>query len=514
MKMARWLLLMALIISVAAAEGAVLPAGTKTVRTGAFAETAIFSLTVPAGCEALEENILTDAAYVRLNGLTALPETLGAAWIFGPGEHPQANRADYVPVEELLEADGLIFRQGEGGLTLLCAAQDALGNVQVPKSVGGVPVTAVSEKADAGLRSAVLCVPSYLTMPEELHATTYQALTAGILLPEMTMVNETITAQAGVDGAFGEAVYCWEAALGETRLTSEEASPTFLLPETGDWVITLTVTDELGDTFTTTSRLTVTPDWGGVTYRAYLIGNTYPDSDLTLNGCDTDMTSMGVMLASMTRTPYSIRRAQNITADRMLAGIETAFSGADGNDVSLFYFSGHGSGNGSLVGISNTLLSPGTLRQALDAVPGTKIVILDCCYSGQMIEKSGATTPSGFNAAVIDAFAFQERTLLNKAGYHVLTACRGDQRSSSLTATDISFGAFTYGVCYGSGWDEWNQIVTDLHADTNQDGAITLAECRATAAQRVAWLNVLAGGILNQDVQTYSEDPNFIFWAK
>lgn len=48
------------------------------------------------------------------------------------------------------------------------------------------------------------------------------------------------------------------------------------------------------------------------------------------------------MLGRMTATPYSVTVKKNIRAEEILSSISSTFGNASYNDVSLFYYSGHG----------------------------------------------------------------------------------------------------------------------------------------------------------------------------
>lgn len=93
----------------------------------------------------------------------------------------------------------------------------------------------------------------------------------------------------------------------------------------------------------------------------------------------------------------SITSYTNQTRRQMLNDIASAFAGADEDDVSYFYYSGHGSVDNSdaqIVGVDLAFLSLTDLKNALDAVPGTKVIILDSCFSGGFINKSSTTIPA------------------------------------------------------------------------------------------------------------------------
>lgn len=297
--------------------------------------------------------------------------------------------------------------------------------------------------------------------------------------------------------------------------TGNTPSFTFTPPVWGDLIVSVTALDSFGNTLTTSSTFTIENPNGEVVYRALLIGNTYPGTSSELNGCDTDVAALAKVLGSMSGSSYSVTKMLNVTASGMTSAIGSAFSGADGNDVSLFYYSGHGSSSGALVGTGSTQVTPSTLRNTLDQIPGQKIVILDCCYSGAFINKDGSSSPSAFNSAIISAFSWFNKSDTDLAGngYHVLTACTKEQLSNTLTGDNSHYwGAFTYSLCYGSGYDEWEQVsLGSLPADTNSDGAITLGEARTRIQERIAYLTSMID--IDQSVQYYG-DSSFVLWFK
>ncbi|MEF9894448.1 MAG: Ig-like domain-containing protein [Clostridia bacterium] len=91
--------------------------------------------------------------------------------------------------------------------------------------------------------------------------------------------------------------------------------------------------------------------------------------------------------------------------------------GMDENDVTYLYYSGHGVGGsdrairGALAGVDYTMKSPeravtvDEIRTYLDKVPGTVVLVIDACLSGQFI------TPKGGDAAgnaVVDGKRFEQ----------------------------------------------------------------------------------------------------------
>lgn len=236
------------------------------------------------------------------------------------------------------------------------------------------------------------------------------------------------------------------------------------------------------------------PDYADSTYRALLIGNYY-DGDLP--GCDRDANTMENMLKSMTATPYNaITKIIDADADVILSSIPRAFRGAKNNDVSLFYYSGHGAGKtGDLIGADWYGVSFKKLRTELDKIPGDKIVILDSCYSGNAINKGEAEEETEMEAyvdAAVEAFSNSvtpKAGELSKGRYYVITACRKNQTSLSVgDSQGNSFGLFTRYFEEACGWDEVGDCSLDMIADFNQDGMIALNEAyRKTSALVSAW---------------------------
>lgn len=299
------------------------------------------------------------------------------------------------------------------------------------------------------------------------------------------------------------------------------------------------------------------------TYRALLIGNTYTGESNELPGCDNDVDGMRTMLGRMTATPYSVTVKKNIRAEEILSSISSTFGNASYNDVSLFYYSGHGAnsvgadGNptsyhAALVGTFQTYVSIARLKTELDKIPGKKVIIIDACHSGQFIARDGAVTQvssSAFNSQVVNLFANDDQlsgdvnrtavvlaadgsellseeapafidrageTNFAKSGYYVITACRSEEKSVSTGydsngdgKIDRYFGLFTYGLCYGNGWNlARNSAISSLNADLNKDSKVTLYEAYVYAKVMAQSHNP------NQTAQIWPENSAFVLWGK
>ena len=315
----------------------------------------------------------------------------------------------------------------------------------------------------------------------------------------------------------------------------------------GDW------SDELANTH----------QEGVGTYRALLIGNTYTGESNELPGCENDVDGMRTMLGRMTATPYSVTVKKNIRAEEILSSISSTFGNASYNDVSLFYYSGHGAnslgadGNptsyhAALVGTFQTYVSIARLKTELDKIPGKKVIIIDACHSGQFIARDGTMTQvssSAFNSQVVNLFANDDQlsgdvsrtavvlaadgsellseeapafidragdTNFAKSGYYVITACRSEEKSVSTGydsngdgKIDRYFGLFTYGLCYGNGWNlARNSAISSLNADLNKDSKVTLYEAYVYAKVMAQSHNP------NQTAQIWPENSAFVLWGK
>ena len=507
-----------------------LPDTVRSVGSRAFAATGLHALIVPGGCLSLAGDALAgaQAAYVMLEGMdTAITgSTLtDVPYVFAPENSAFSGLEGFYAAETLCVSDGIFFSVGEEEALPLCAVAPLTGEVILPKLVDGQPVRKLDTLVLQGCADAAFLVPSYLELPAGMQGTTYASMSVSAPVADVTEINagDPITWTTEALGAYGDVSYVWLFDVDGvvSSVITAEPTVTWTPMREGLCVATVTAVDALGDKAEASSEgVTVGP--AIPVYRALLVGNTYPGTQDELAGCDTDVYAMRSMLGSMQGTDFSVTARINLTADEIQGAIASTFAGARPCDVSLFYFSGHGRTDGCMVGIGNSFISPGALRNWLDKIPGTKIVIIDCCYSGRMIGKAeGSASTSGFTSAFISSFSsFNKANNLANNGYIVMTACSMTQVSSSLTSVSpdgstVSFGAFTYGVCHGSGYDEWNsKALGYMPADTNGDGSVTLGEAYGYAVERVAWLNTLlpADYQMEQSAQYYG-DSSFVLWT-
>ena len=213
------------------------------------------------------------------------------------------------------------------------------------------------------------------------------------------------------------------------------------------------------------------------------------------------------------------------TKSAILQGIANIFSEADYNDISYFYFTGHGiwvnnisyicPTEASYFSPMTTYISVDELEQSLSAIPGTKVVFLDSCHSGGFIGKEAEEIQiskeelESFNDEVISVFSQAEyKGLLTTNQYKVLTSCHYYEQCmelSPITPGDFDpFGVFTMGLCKGCGY------YGSYPADTNLDTIVSLQEAYLYVKSYIAELDAQLPYIsITQDVQVYPNNSSF-----
>lgn len=256
----------------------------------------------------------------------------------------------------------------------------------------------------------------------------------------------------------------------------------------------------------------------GVTnYRALLIGNSVYQTQANLPSCAYDLSAMKSALASGTVGFKKVSAYSNLTQ----SGIQSALSGvlawgADEDDVTVFYYTGHGA-SGGLAGVDygssgKGLYSFSLLHSALSQVPGKVIVLLDACQSGGLIGKSADA--DSFAANAVAAFSKAQGDVSAKAiasgdKFHVIAS---SSQSQSSYALDNQYGLTTWALCEAMGWAHngakaGNKLET-LEGDANGDLTVTVGEAFAFASDQVSGLLKVQG--LSQDMQAYPENSGLM----
>lgn len=235
------------------------------------------------------------------------------------------------------------------------------------------------------------------------------------------------------------------------------------------------------------------------TYRALIVANSdYGNSKLNLVGPKNDKDLMKKVFENQeidSNRFENIVVAENLKKEEFLEKIKESFKGANDNDVSYLYYSGHGN---NINGISyictvdsakdkesqiKAWISVDELRKALDQVPGTKVLIFDSCNAGGFIGKKvdAVTSPTPnssrssreFNESIQRAFStslVQDRSIgyLTTNEYKVLTASSEDEYSFEDKKEAV--GKFTKVLSQVAG------INGKISGDNDSDGKISLEE--------------------------------------
>lgn len=213
-----------------------------------------------------------------------------------------------------------------------------------------------------------------------------------------------------------------------------------------------------------------------VSMRALLIGCDYfVTKDTTAPAAGSNVALIAeALLRDMREYRRIVTKRDEIASEEELrAAVEKAYSGADENDVSLFYISTHGVyPKGTPNSQAALLLSDGereyaltaqTLESILSAVKGTKVLILDACHSGAFIGK-GLSLLYGENC-----FAGDE--------YKVLCSAGGSEESWYWKSKDDGDPTVQYGASYFASVLS-KALSPRSSADMNADGTVTMTEMR------------------------------------
>jgi len=506
----------------------VLPSTIKTIGARAFASTGLYALEIPYGCTSIGADAVSGSGmtyvYLRGSNTTLASGALsGATYVFAPYGSDAVDLPNAILSGALVLSNNVYYKQASTtSLHALCPRDPAAlsSTLTIPKKVNGIPVTSLSGlKLTDCTKVTTLKIPAYLTAPSGTGKTivTYQTMSLSAPSPNNTpAIGTATTFTVTPTGHYGSVTYQWTITNGSSVTTKTTTTPSLTTtPSQSSFKIAVVATDAVGDSASSSRSYTLTAG-NPVTYRALLIGNTYAGTEDELGAPLHDAQSVKAMLSLYPGTKYSATVKSELSKSGIKSAITSVLGAADSNDVSIFYFSGHGTPSGQLYGTGKTYVSVSELRSWLDSIKGTKIVLLNSCYSGAHINKSMENAdPASFNRAVISAFASKEKGNLATNNYVVMTACSKNEVGwshgvSYNSGPWIWYGVFTYGFCQASGYDMIHDTVSSPSADKNGDGAITLYECYVETDRLV---REKREGKQQQSTQYYG--PNgFVLWRK
>lgn len=252
-----------------------LPEDVETVGADAFSGTNLHALIVPAGTRSVGRQAFSHAAYIRLNGAdTTVGALSGVCYVIAPAGSPaQASGVDFTALEQLVDQGGFYYRNEGGSLTLLSAKNASLmgASVQIPDSIDGIPVTAVSPYAFIGCTALTDILLPAATAPTvtadataDCPAATVRYRGASVWVNAVTVdvapgaAGSSITWHVDAGAEAGISSYLYTVKQNGAAVHTEEsdsATFTYETEEPGEYQLLVTVTSRGGETATGASSV-------------------------------------------------------------------------------------------------------------------------------------------------------------------------------------------------------------------------------------------------------------------
>ena len=209
------------------------------------------------------------------------------------------------------------------------------------------------------------------------------------------------------------------------------------------------------------------------------------------------------------------------TKAEIIAKMEDLFKSSSESDVNYLYLTCHGGENGKIaIGSDKTSFSGWELASILKQYKGKFVVMLDCCYSGTIIdvgkpnEKVASKSEERFDEQAFLA-GFSTGNLASKNGEMLdskfLVLCASWKGEKSYSLVGIGSLATRYWAM-GTGWDSLQNRMISPMADTNTNGKITLEELYQYSYPLV--LEAASRSNKEQHVSVYPENSQFVLFQK
>ena len=209
------------------------------------------------------------------------------------------------------------------------------------------------------------------------------------------------------------------------------------------------------------------------------------------------------------------------TKSEIIAKMQELFKSSSESDVNYLYLTCHGGEDGTIaIGSDGQTFSGWELASILKQYKGKFVVMLDCCYSGKIIDankpnkKVASKSEDRFDEQAFLA-GFSTGDVASKNGemldskFLVLCASCMDEESYSL----VGVGSLaTRYWAMGTGWDSLQNRMISPMADTNTNGKITLEELYQYSYPLV--LEAASSSNKEQHVSVYPENSQFVLFQK
>ena len=209
------------------------------------------------------------------------------------------------------------------------------------------------------------------------------------------------------------------------------------------------------------------------------------------------------------------------TKAEIIAKMEELFKSSSESDVNYLYLTCHGGEDGTIaIGSDKTSFSGWELASILKQYKGKFVVMLDCCYSGKIIdvgksdEKAVSNSEERFDEQAFLA-GFSTGDPASKNGEMLdskfLVLCASWKGEKSYSAVGVGSLATRYWAM-GTGWDSLQNRMISPMADTNTNGKITLEELYQYSYPLV--LEAASRSNKEQHVSVYPENSQFVLFQK
>ena len=209
------------------------------------------------------------------------------------------------------------------------------------------------------------------------------------------------------------------------------------------------------------------------------------------------------------------------TKAEIIAKMEELFKSSSESDVNYLYLTCHGGENGKIaIGSDKTSFSGWELASILKQYKGKFVVMVDCCYSGKIIDvgkpdkKLASKSEERFDEQAFLA-GFSTGDLASKNGEMLdskfLVLCASWKGEKSYSLVGVGSLATRYWAM-GTGWDPLQNRMISPMADTNTNGKITLEELYQYSYPLV--LEAASSSNKEQHVSVYPENSQFVLFQK
>lgn len=396
----------------------------------------------------------------------------------------QWTRIDIMPSEVILTSDnesvftvteeGIVTGMGEGEAVL--TVRDLFGNqCTVPVSVSRAQVTGVQfQLKEIELHTGEFIYPAYSILPP----------------------------YAGNQTAF----------LASSDESILSVSPNGMLIGVSPGTAVVTITTEEGAFEDSMTVIVKEPE---PVYRALTVGIATYENERERTGCINTTQGMADAL-SRSGEGYLTDMRLDLTKSELFAAIRETFKGATENDVSLFYINCHGgmtAGTAWLEMRYGKKVTAMELERALRKIPGTVIVIIDCCQSGAFLE--GTEGESLFATKMIHQFAGVNagKSAFALSKYKLLVSSSASQNSyrmaSSSPATEQNMSTvFARALTEGIGWNLIKDKKATMKADIDNNRQISLHEAWLYTMKRT--MGYLNKSTARQTVEVWPRGDTFV----